>query len=163
MLHKSCTLLLCWAHNQFLILHLDSNKLISNTKYPAFLTGFSRSQRRRICISNLHVCCYDNIQPGSVLSSGMQSPALESISFLWFRRAVREVARFTRCHPTQRWKRFSATLMRCRKHKECARAYNKTSSPSRKAEQMLFPGKRCYNNVTEMPGTRELSENWCLP
>lgn len=144
---------------------MDSNRLISDTKYPAFFTVSIRV-RGRICISNHCVCCYDNTQPGSVVSSGMQSPKFESSCYMWFRRSLKEVSLFIHCHlpptsHTRRWKCFLATLTQRKKNKECTKAYNKGSSPSREAERWLFLHAHLCNNVTKcQPGKH--SETWFL-
>lgn len=39
--------------NQFLMSHLDSNRLLSNTKYSIFLTGFLQSKRKNLHFKSL--------------------------------------------------------------------------------------------------------------
>lgn len=137
--------LLCWAYNQFLTSHLDLNRLTSNTKYPAFHTGFHQSKRGRICISNHCICCYDNTA-WICSESSMQSSKFESISIMWFRRFLREVSLIhTHCPPShhaQRWKYFSATLMQGRKHEECTKASHKSiiseALPAGRLSVLLF-------------------------
>lgn len=133
--------LLCWAYNQFLMSHLHSNRLPSNTKYSIFLTGFLQS--KRICISNYCVCCYDNTQPDLFSAAVCNILSLKAshtcnsggLEKRWF---CSHTLPSALSHHIQRWKRFLATLMQCMKHKECTKAYNKRGSPSREAEHLCF-------------------------
>lgn len=87
------------------------------------------------------------MQPGSVVSSRMQSPKLVKTFLMCDSGGLRERwSIHAHCRPflrhTQRWKCFWATLIQCKKkkkkHKECTKAYNKRSSPSMEAICSFF-------------------------